>query len=74
MFGHGEVVSGGKNGHAKTRHYYDNKTFECRKELVNYLKSFDNKICVSTIRKLERGSTRVLREHKLLSEVRWEAK
>lgn len=74
MFGHGELVSGGKNGHATTRYYYDNKTFECRKELVDYLKSFDNKICVSTIRKLERGSTRVLREHKLLSEVRWEAK
>lgn len=74
MYGKGYKVANGNNGHAITRYFINNLTFESGKELIEYLHKFDEKISNSTIRKLKSGSARVLREHPILKELNWEAK
>lgn len=74
MYKNGYKVSGGNNGHATKRYTYNGLTFECRKELVEYLKTFDDKICISTLRKFENNSKRVVREHSILNNVEWRYK
>lgn len=74
MYGKGYKVSGGNNGKATKLYFYDNLTFDYRLGLIDYLKTIDNKICVSTIRKFESGSTRVVREHPILNNLTWRYK
>lgn len=70
----GYKISGGKNGHATIRYFYENKTFECGKDLISFLNKEDPKISESTIRKLKAGSVRVLKEHPILTKISWEEK
>lgn len=75
MYGKGYKLSGGKNGHATKRYFYGDKVFECRKELVIFLKGIDGSMSVSTVRKFENGSERVGREHPdIFDKLRWEFK
>ena len=74
MYGKGNLVSGGKNGHAARRYFVGELTCECRNDLVEYLRGFDNKISRSTIERFVNGSERVRREHKILEGLTWEYK
>lgn len=74
MYGKGYKLSGGNNGKATKLYFYDNLTFDYRLGLIDYLKTIDNKIGISTIRKFERGSTRVVREHPILNNLTWRYK
>ena len=74
MYNNGQKVSGGKNGHATMFYFFENKTYDCRKNLIAELIKYDSKISTSTIRKLINGSIRVLREHPILDKVTWEVK
>lgn len=55
MFGNGEKISGGNNGHASVRYFYKDKTFETRNELVDYLHSIGVNITRSAIRIMVHG-------------------
>ena len=78
MYGNGHKVSGGKNGKAITNYWYNDILFECRKDLVNYLKqNVDTSISTNLIRNIERGtySNRTINKYKyLIDSIRWEAK
>ena len=78
MCGNGHKVSGGKNGKAVTNYWYNDILFECRKDLVNYLKqNVDPSISTNLIRNIERGtySIRTINRYKyLIDSIRWEAK
>jgi len=76
MFGKGYKLSGGNNGKATKRYFFADMIFECRKELVEYLKdNFDDTISVSTVRKFEEGSVRVVKKYPLVfNNLRWEYK
>ena len=56
MFRHGERVAGGNNGKATIRYFYKNKTFECRKELIQFIKSEGEYIPESVISAFVQGT------------------
>ena len=74
MYGKGYKLAGGNNGHATIRYFFGELTFECRNDLVDYLRGFDKKISRSTIAGFVNGSERVRREHKILEGLTWEYK
>ena len=55
MYKNGYKVSGGRNGHANMLYTYKDKTFDCRKDLVAYLKQIDPRITCSVILRLTKG-------------------
>lgn len=74
MYNKGYKIANGNNGHATIRYYFSNNVFESGKELILYLKKYDDKISNSTLRKLRQQSKRVLKEHPVLKQVSWEEK
>lgn len=77
MFGNGAKISGGKNGHASVRYFYEDKVFECRNDLLEYLWKLDIKITSSAIRKIihNTGTARVYNMYKnVFDKLRWEFK
>lgn len=56
MFGHGERVSGGKNGHAIYIYTYNGTDYQCRDELMVDLKKEFPKISESAIRRIMSGN------------------
>ena len=52
MFGKGYKVSGGNNGKAVIRYFYKGQTFECRKELLEYLSSQGINVSANAIRNI----------------------
>lgn len=58
MYHKGYKVAGGRNGHANMLYTYNGLIFQCRKDLVNYLKeSVDNRVTESVIGRLVRGQS-----------------
>ena len=55
-YGHGERVSGGKNGKAIYDYWFEGQYFECRKYLVNYLNSIGWDISCNNIRAIQFGT------------------
>ena len=51
-YGKGYLTAGGKNGNAIYNYYYKDQKFECRKELVAYLKQFYPIISPITIKQI----------------------
>lgn len=77
MWGNGHRVSGGLNGHATIRYFYDDKTFECRKDLVEYLNSQGYSISENAIRAIVNNTYKCRTAHKfheVISNMRWEYK
>lgn len=77
MFGKGYKLSGGKNGKATKDYWYNDLYFDCRKSLVQYLKTIDNKISLSLIRSIENNSfgARTIKKYSWLIEaLKWEFK
>lgn len=77
MYGQGHKVAGGNNGHASIRYFYEGAVFECRKDLLAYLKSKDIVITSSAIRALihNRGTRRVYTMYKeVFDKLEWEYK
>lgn len=77
-YGNRGKVAGGKNGKAMTRYFYEDSVFECRKDLVTYLKAEGfSKVSANTIRTIEQGSygdTFIKRFGTLIDKLRWERK
>jgi len=77
MYGNGEKVSGGNNRHATIRYFFNDKVFECRKDLVTYLTSEGYNITCSAIRTLvsNKGTFRLYSKYKeVLDNLSWEYK
>ena len=77
MFGNGAKISGGKNGHASVRYFYEDRIFECRNDLLEYLWGLGIKITSSAIRKVihNTGTARVYHMYKdVFDKLRWEFK
>lgn len=77
MYGKGYKISGGKNGHATIRYFYKNKVFECRKDLMTYLKNEGNEISECIIRNFVNGDLNLkLKDSDIitLQNLRWEHK
>lgn len=77
MWGQGYKVSGGNNGKAKVRYFYENKMFECRKDLLHYLTDTGYKIPVSVIRAAVQGQLTPLHQRRygtILSKLKWRNK
>lgn len=77
MYGNGHKVAGGNNGHASIRYFYENKTFECRKDLLKYLNDQNISVTSSAIRAVihNRGTLRVYNMYKeVFDKLSWEYK
>ena len=78
MYGKGYLRSGGNNTNAHTRYFYKEYVFECRKDLVNFLKqNVDPKISINLIRCIEKGTYKKpteLKYSELIQLLRWETK
>ncbi len=77
MYGKGELVSGGNNGHANIRYFYKNEVFECRKDLINYLTSIGLYITNSALRILvkNKATDRLYSMYSnILKDLSWEYK
>lgn len=77
MFGRGEKISGGNNGHASVRYFYEGQIFECRKDLLVYLTNQGYNITSSAIRKVihNTGTSRVYNMYKeIFDKLTWEFK
>lgn len=55
-YGHGERQSGGKNGHATKWYKFEGKYFDCRKDLISYLKSNEVYCSDSALRSIENNT------------------
>lgn len=77
MYGKGYKIAGGRNGKARTRYFFKDKVFECRKELVEYLCDQGLNITTAVIRTIESGQYGKLFKHRyqnIIEDLRWEAK
>lgn len=79
MYGKGYKIAGGKNGKAKTRYFFEDKVFECRKELADYIVSagINTRVTEATLRAIESGKYGQLfktRYQYIIDNMRWEAK
>lgn len=77
MYGKGYKIAGGKNGKARTRYFFKDNVFECRKELVEYLCSQGLSITTAAIRTIESGQYGELfkrRYQAVIEGLKWEAK
>lgn len=79
MYGKGYKLAGGKNGKAKTRYFFEDKVFECRKELAEYIVSagINTRVTEATLRAIESGKYGKLfktRYQYIIDNMRWEAK
>lgn len=77
MYGNGHLISGGRNGHASIRYFYKDKSFESRKELLEYLSSINVIITASAIRTVvhKKGTRRVYNMYRdVFDNLRWEYK
>ncbi len=77
MYKNGYKIANGNNGHASIRYFYLDKTFESRKELLEYLWSNNIKITSSAIRKIvhNTGTLRVYNMYKdVFDNLKWEFK
>lgn len=55
-YGHGERQSGGRNGKATYDYWYEDKYFECRKYLLEYLNSLGIEISDNALRNIQNGT------------------
>lgn len=79
MYGKGYKLAGGKNGKAKTRYFFEDKVFECRKELAEYIVSagINTRVTEATLRAIESGKYGQLFKNRyqyIIDNMRWEAK
>ena len=77
MWGKGYKVSGGNNGTATVRYFYENSVFECRKELICYLADRGHKIPESVIRAAVQRQLTPLHQRRygtILSKLKWRNK
>ena len=79
MYGKGYKLAGGKNGKAKTRYFFEDKVFECRKELADYIVSagINTRVTEATLRAIESGKYGQLFKNRyqyIIDNMRWEAK
>lgn len=78
MYGKGYLRQGGNNTNSHIRYFYKDKTFECRKDLVEYLKeNIDSTISINLIRNIEANTYKKRTETKyseLIEDLRWERK
>lgn len=77
MYHNGYRVSGGKNGKAIYRYYYKDLSFECRKELVEYLHSSNIDVPESFIKALvenKAGNTSRRRYKTVVDNLSWRLK
>ena len=79
MYGKGYKLAGGKNGKAKTRYFFEDKVFECRKELAKYIVSagINTRVTEATLRAIESGKYGQLFKNRyqyIIDNMRWEAK
>lgn len=77
MYNNGYKIANGNNGHASIRYFYKDKTFESRKELLEYLQSKNIKITSSAVRKVihNTGTLRVYNMYKeVFDNLKWEYK
>lgn len=56
MYGKGYKLSGGKNGKAIYNYYFEEKEFDCRKSLIEYLQSNGYNISENAIRSIQNGT------------------
>lgn len=77
-YNNGYRISGEKNGKALTTYYFKDKRFGTRKELVEYLKSNNYNVSLSTIRQIELGGFKyknVENKYKdIIDNLKWEVK
>ena len=79
MYGKGYKIAGGKNGKAKTRYFFEDKVFECRKEIADYIVSagINTRVTEATLRAIESGKYGQLFKNRyqyIIDNMRWEAK
>lgn len=78
MYGKGYLRQGGNNTNSHIRYFYKDKTFECRKDLVEYLKeNIDSTISINLIRNIEANTYKKRTETRygeLIEDLRWEKK
>ena len=78
MWGKGYTITGGNNPNSHIRYYFDGNTFECRKDLVFFLKeNVDANISSSLIRSIEHGTykNRTLKKYPfIINNLTWETK
>lgn len=76
-YGHGERVSGGKNGKAIYDYWFEGQYFECRKYLVEYLNSVGYNISCNNIRAIQFGtcSKKLTEKYKyIMDNLQWSLK
>lgn len=77
MYGKGYKLAGGNNGKAIYRYHYKDLTFECRKELCEYLKTVFTDISENAIREIQNGTYGVRIKKKfpeIIENLSWELK
>lgn len=76
MYGKGYKISGGKNGRAVRDYWFEDKYFDCRKSLLDYLvENVDKTLKMSSIRIYERGNgDKLIKMHPCLSKISWRNK
>lgn len=77
MYQCGYKISGGNNGKSIYNYYIDDKFFDCRIDLINYLRTDFPEVSESTIRKIVNGNfgVRTINKYKyIVDNLSWELK
>lgn len=74
MYKKGYKVAGGNNGHATIRYFYEEQTFECRKDLLSYLNTKGIKISSQDIANFVKNNKISSKYSDILSKITWEKK
>ena len=74
MYKKGYKVAGGNNGHATIRYFYEEQTFECRKDLLSYLNTKGIKISSQDIANFVNNNKISSKYSDILMKITWQKK